>query len=66
MIKTFADVFLVSLVEHLKGGMDLEERLLWLLVRYKQRVEWFGGPEFMRSETASPRSRSATEPLMEA
>lgn len=41
-MKVFAEVFLEPLVVYLRSGLDIEERVLSLLSRYKQRSEWFG------------------------
>ncbi len=40
-IKVFSMVFLRPLVSYLDGAMQTEERILFLLSRYKQRREWF-------------------------
>lgn len=41
-MKVFAEVFLEPLVVYLRSGLDIEEKVLSLLSRYKQRSEWFG------------------------
>jgi len=41
-MKVFAEVFLEPLVVYLRSGLEIEERVLSLLSRYKQRSEWFG------------------------
>ena len=41
MIKVFAQIFLRPLVSYIDGVMEVENQILFLLSRYKQRSEWF-------------------------
>lgn len=41
-LKVLAGVFLDPLIIYLRSGIGIEEKLLSILVRYKQRTEWFG------------------------
>lgn len=40
-VAAFSQVFLKPVVAYLRGAMGLNERILFLLSRYKQRTEWF-------------------------
>ena len=39
-VRVFSTVFLRPLVDYLSGAMALEDRILYLLSRYRQRSEW--------------------------
>lgn len=41
-LKVLAAVFLNPLITYLKSGVGIEEKILSILSRYKQRTEWFG------------------------
>jgi len=41
-LKVLGELFLEPLVVYLRSGLDIEERVLSVLSRYKQRSEWFG------------------------
>lgn len=47
---TFAQVFLIPIITYLKQGINLHDHLLWLLKRYKQRLEWFGDQSKIEAE----------------
>ena len=40
-IRVFSEVFLHPLVSYLRGALEIQDRVVLLLGRYKQRSEWF-------------------------
>lgn len=40
-IKVFSEVFLHPLVSYLRGALEVQDQIILLLSRYKQRSEWF-------------------------
>lgn len=55
-IRVFSEVFLHPLVSYLRGALEVQDQIILLLSRYKQRSEWF--PEdglIQAAQTKSPR-----------
>jgi len=52
-IRVFSEVFLHPLVSYLRGALEIQDQVVLLLSRYKQRSEWFPDEELIKAAQAS-------------
>lgn len=51
-IKVFSEVFLHPVVSYLRGALEIQDQVVLLLSRYKQRTEWFPDKELIEAAKA--------------
>lgn len=54
-IRVFSEVFLHPLVSYVRGALEIQDQVMLLLSRYKQRSEWFPDDGLIRAAQAGTR-----------